>query len=366
MIGAVLVRIAFGTALLAAATSACSTSQDSSPPLSTDSTPSDRLTTGAGAATAVESVTFSSDGLELEGDLHLPAGPGPHPAVVLIHGSGPISRHAELAGQLAMGFGVTIPVFDQLAQGLAATGTAVLTYDKRSCGRFNSCSANAYPLPAPDLTIEDFVDDARAAVDHLRTRADVDHYRITVAGHSQGSTLVLSLLREDPDLASGVMLAAPFDPIDEALAAQAEFIEELVGGVAAATPSIAEVSELADQVAALRADASSGESVGGVSPEFWTSWMALGDAAPDVLAEIPQPVLFIFGGLDWNVPIDQAAKWQATAEGDDNVELVAVECMTHALNCVTESDPAKITAAHIGRTIDPTVVESIAAFLTPS
>src|SRR5207249_3459547 len=66
-----------------------------------------------------ENVRFKSDDVNLEGTLYLPQGPPPYPAVVLLHGSGPLSRYS---------FG-PIPHF------FAAAGLAVLTYDKRGTGQ---------------------------------------------------------------------------------------------------------------------------------------------------------------------------------------------------------------------------------------
>ncbi|MEW6217639.1 MAG: hypothetical protein AB1543_08155, partial [Candidatus Bipolaricaulota bacterium] len=43
-------------------------------------------------------VGFSHRGITLAGTLNLPAGRGPHPAVILITGSGPQNRDSEIPG----------------------------------------------------------------------------------------------------------------------------------------------------------------------------------------------------------------------------------------------------------------------------
>ena len=159
------------------------------------------------------------------------------------------------------------------------------------------------------------------------------------------------------------MLAAPFDSIDQVLADQAEFVADLVGPAAADDPSVLQAGELAAQVAGLRTDRAVPASVGGAGADFWRSWMEEGDQAPAVLAEVTQPVLLLFGGNDWNVPIDQAAKWRDVVGGRNQIQLAAIECITHALNCVSESEPTQITPADIGRTVDPTVPASMIEFL---
>ena len=122
-----------------------------------------------------EEVSFPSTDLDLEGLLTLPKRleGEPVPAVVLIHGSGPNSRHVPMSGQLNMGFGTTLFVFDELANALAKSGVAVLQYDKRTCFSLNGCS-NSYPEPSDDILVQDFIDDAAAAVDFLRTVPDID------------------------------------------------------------------------------------------------------------------------------------------------------------------------------------------------
>lgn len=116
-------------ALLLLVAAACSGGQDSSsstvapPDADNTETEADEGHTTSGSDTdagkadagdvpgppTVEAVRFPSGDLQLEGDLHLPTTPGPHPAVVLIHGSGPINRQSVLNGQLALQFGFGIP-----------------------------------------------------------------------------------------------------------------------------------------------------------------------------------------------------------------------------------------------------------------
>src|SRR6185369_4322477 len=59
----------------------------------------------------------------LPATLTLPTGTGPFPAVVLVHGSGPNDRDETI--------GPNKP-FQDLAQGLASQGIAVLRYEKRT------------------------------------------------------------------------------------------------------------------------------------------------------------------------------------------------------------------------------------------
>jgi hypothetical protein len=73
-------------------------------------------------------VTFvSADGTTLAGTLTVPdAAPAPLPAVVLVHGSGPMDRNETIGPN---------PVFLQLSNALSNAGYVVLRYDKRGVGQ---------------------------------------------------------------------------------------------------------------------------------------------------------------------------------------------------------------------------------------
>src|SRR3954468_15065612 len=75
----------------------------------------------------------------LQGTLTLPARDvgARVPAVVIVHGSGPMSRDGVMRGQIGLGFGFELPVYQRLAAALASHGFAVYRYDKRTCGSFN-------------------------------------------------------------------------------------------------------------------------------------------------------------------------------------------------------------------------------------
>ena len=113
----------------------------------------------------VETLRFERDGVALAGRLFMPREPGPHPAVVLLHGGG-LQRHNEA------------PLF--FAPLLAQCGVAALFYDKRGTG----ASEGAWE----DALFDDFVDDAAAAVEALDRHPDIDD-RIGLIGFSQGGRL---------------------------------------------------------------------------------------------------------------------------------------------------------------------------------
>jgi pimeloyl-ACP methyl ester carboxylesterase len=359
------------TACSEAVTTTSSVAEDTSttsPSSSTFTTEPTSPETSLLTAQSIE-ITIPAPGLDLVGTLRLPAGEASAPAVVLIHGSGPQRRDSRLAGQLNMGFGFEIPVFGELAEALQESGWAVLTYDKRSCGPFNGCADNGYPLPDEDLTIETFIDDARAGVDFLRQRPEVDPARISIIGHSQGAQFITLMLEADPGLVSGVMMAGPYRPIDEITQTQLDSTIDLLGRLgmseeeALALPTVTPLVDMVDGLADIRSGSS--EPVAGVSAEFWQSWFDLHEQSLSAAFRIAQPLLVLNGDYDWNIPASEAQAWGEYLGGvDADFELVILPCVTHALNCVSEPDPAAITPMDIGPAVSPEVIDTLIAFLT--
>ena len=104
---------------------------------------------------------FRSGDANLRGRLILPDGPGPHPAVVLVHGS---EKDAAT-------------VFSHEGWLLAPHGVAVLIFDKRGTGT----SEGKFGMDFGQLS-----DDVVAAVEWLGSQPEIDRDRIGLAGYSQG------------------------------------------------------------------------------------------------------------------------------------------------------------------------------------
>jgi pimeloyl-ACP methyl ester carboxylesterase len=142
---------------------------------------------------ATEQVTFTNGDFTLAGTLSLPDGPGPYPVVVLVSGSGPQDRDEYLGG------GIAIRPFELLANALTPMGIAVLRYDDRGVGESTGDFA------AGDLN--DFADDAEAAITYLTTRDDIDQDHIGLIGHSEGGAIAAILGARNTDLDFIVSLA---------------------------------------------------------------------------------------------------------------------------------------------------------------
>lgn len=135
----------------------------------------------------METVRFWSDGLSIAADLRVPAGPGPHPAVVVCPG---MSLTKE----------VWVPAY---AEGLTAAGFVTLTPDWRGFG----ASEGPRGRLVPQLQVRD----ARAALDTLQTRPEVDGARLGVLGISLGCSVAVAVMAADDRVRAGVGVAGPAD-----------------------------------------------------------------------------------------------------------------------------------------------------------
>lgn len=143
---------------------------------------------------AVELVKFanaSAPDVTLAGTLTIPEGAGPHPALVLVTGSGPQDRDETIFGHKP---------FAVLADHLSRQGIAVLRYDDRGVGESSGEFAKA--------TMDDFAGDTWAAVEFLRARPEIDRKRIGLLGHSEGAVVAPAVAAAHAkDIAFVVMLA---------------------------------------------------------------------------------------------------------------------------------------------------------------
>lgn len=141
-----------------------------------------------------EEVAFinNKDNITLKGTLTIPDLPGPHPAVVLISGSGPNDRDQLVFGHR---------IFLVLADYLTRQGIAVLRYDDRGVGRSNGNYDEA--------TFENFTSDALAAYEYLKSRSEIDPNQIGLLGHSEGAAIAPLGASKSPEVAFIVLMAAP-------------------------------------------------------------------------------------------------------------------------------------------------------------
>lgn len=133
-------------------------------------------------------VTFRNGAVTLSGTLLLPTTSGPHPAIVLGHGSGAQDRHGYAANIRFM------------ADHLARHGIAVLTYDKRGSGRSTGDWSTA--------SFADLAGDLIAGILLLRGRPDIIPSQVGAGGSSQVGWVAAKAVAQLPDIAFVVITGA--------------------------------------------------------------------------------------------------------------------------------------------------------------
>ncbi len=129
-----------------------------------------------------ERVDFRSRGARCAAWLTLPPGPGPHPAVVLLHGLG--ATHDMM--------------LPQYEQHFAAAGIATLAFDYRNTGASDG-------EPRQHISTRAQRHDVAAALAHLKTRPEIDSGRIGLWGTSLGGMNAIRVAATRDDVAVAVV-----------------------------------------------------------------------------------------------------------------------------------------------------------------
>ncbi len=149
---------------------------------------------------AVPTADVSSSLAPLLASLFEPATPGPHPAVVMLHGcSGAYARSGALNARHRM--------WGEL---FAANGYVVLMLDSfTSRGIKEICTQK---FVERTLKEADRAGDAYAALAFMRARSDVDPKHVAVLGWSHGGGTVLATITRPPAQGAGFARAVAFYP----------------------------------------------------------------------------------------------------------------------------------------------------------
>jgi pimeloyl-ACP methyl ester carboxylesterase len=250
-----------------------------------------------------EAIEVRNGGVKLDGDLLLPSGPGPHPAIILIHGSGKGTRDScRSIGNLFVRHGV-----------------AALLYDKRDVG--------ADPSGMDLVDHHDLAGDALAAVALLKARDDIRDDQIGLWGGSQGSTVAAIAAARSADVAfaiavspSGVSYAELYISAAEHMLRSRGFSEREVMEATVALRRLNDFVRKGNPQGAqpMLAEArrkrwfefSSLPSAPPTETELrtWIRWRNLDLDPTSYWGSVKVPVLLIFGEREHLVPVDRSVK----------------------------------------------------------
>jgi len=240
-------------------------------------------------------LTVGGDQWKLGATLTLPVAKGPVAGIVLVHGPGPNDRNESL---------FATRIFEDLAEGLASRGFAVLRYDKRTKIYGDAMSESSYTLD--DETVED----ALRAVALLRKQPEIDPNRIFVLGHTLGGYASPRIASRDRKIAGLILLAAPARPIEDVAFGQTDYVAHLKGDPG--TGEQARLDQLkADVVKVKKLDPKADNPLIllGLPTQWW-----LNVKGYDPVAEAKRlgiPMLVLQGERDFQVTMQDFALWKS-------------------------------------------------------
>jgi pimeloyl-ACP methyl ester carboxylesterase len=276
-----------------------------------------------------EEVRFRADGFELAGDLILPGRPGPHPAVIVVSGSGSQTRDST-------------PGYSAVRRTFGAAGFAVFSWDKPGTGASTGEFDEEHTLTERAAIL---LEGIRA----LGERPDIDAQRIGLWGLSQAGWVMPLALEGNPDIAFMVVVSGGGeDSIDQMAfqvseqlaceglsAAEAELVETY--GAQAAKGATYELYTEAIEIL-LEIPGTERFIGNSAAPEDeWQPWPSDIDAylnPMDVIEHTTIPVLAVFGEMDKNIdPVQGAAAYEAAlqAAGNQNYRVETIPGVGHTM-----------------------------------
>lgn len=274
-------------------------------------------------------VEFGDADVRLSGTVVLPRGEGPHPGVVLVHGSGPLTRR--------------VPRY--MAELFAHRGVAALVYDKRGTGASTGDWRGA--------SHEALAEDATAAFRELRRQPEVDPNRVGLFGSSEGGYVVPVVASREQDVAFLVCRVCPALPqarvaLDEQASAlrRAGHSDEEIADALAFHRLLVRYTVNREGRDALEAaferwrDAPwmvryGFQAIPPPDASYWSGFRAVLTVDPsEHLRRFEAPVLIVLGERDERIPVEKhAPEFEAAgrAAGNDDFTVEVMSDATHGL-----------------------------------
>jgi dienelactone hydrolase len=261
-------------------------------------------------------VTVGEGEWKLPGTLTVPVGPGPFPAAVLVHGSGPNDRDETVGGA---------KVFKDLAEGLASRGIVVLRYEKRTL------QYRARVAGIANFTVqEETVDDAVKAIALVRTQAEVNGARVFVIGHSLGAYVAPRIAERDGKLAGLVLMAGNARPVEDLMVEQVTYM-----GATGTDPANAKVFQAQlEKAKAFQANVKKlgpgdedSPAIGGVPAAYWVDLKGYDPAA--AAKKLGIPMLILQGERDFQVTMADFAMWKTAVGSAKGVVMKSYPALNH-------------------------------------
>jgi hypothetical protein len=239
------------------------------------------------------------------------------PAVILLGGSGVGDRD---------GFTLGIPTLAQLAGRMADAGFLAVRYDKRGFGQSGGRAESA--------TIQDYAEDVRAVVRWLQQRKDIDPKRIALVGHSEGAWVALLAASREKRIGAVASIAAPATTGAElVLEQQQRALDQMKLTPDEREKKVALQKQIQSAVVTGKGWELIPQDERRAADTPWFQSLLTFDPAK-VLKDVRQPLFFVHGELDKQVPVahaDRLAEMARKQSDSKSIDIVIVRGVNHLL-----------------------------------
>jgi pimeloyl-ACP methyl ester carboxylesterase len=239
------------------------------------------------------------------------------PAVILLAAAGAADRDGVTYG---------VPTLAQLAGAAAEAGMLAVRYDKRGNGQSGGRAESA--------TLTDFSEDVRAVARWLEKRPDVDSRRIAVIGHGEGAWVGLLAASRERRIAAVVSIAGwSRTGADLMLEQQRQSLDMMKLSAEDRDKRIALQQQIHSAVLTGKGwDAVPAQLRQGADTPWVHSLLTFDPAK--VLEDVRQPMLFVHGAIDRQIPVEHVERLSGVAQKESrskSVEVVVVRGVNHLL-----------------------------------
>jgi hypothetical protein len=288
-----------------------------------------------------EEVSFYSGNWKLNGNLTIPKGRGKVPAVVIVHGSGPMDRDGSVVG---------CRPYRDIAYGLSSRGVAVLRYDKRTLTYRGS-------LDPFNITIEEeVIADALAAIEFVSKDSRIDRNKVFLLGHSLGGMLAPEIASKSKDLSGIVMLSPPARNILDLALEQLRYVALLDNELS--EEERRDIDRVEKQIERLRShEVNEKELILGAPAAYW---YGLEKRRPlEMAKELDCKILILQGGKDYQVGKKDFEMWEG--EVGDRSTFIFYPSLNH-LMVEVEGKPSP-QDYYLGGNVDERVIMDISKWI---
>lgn len=302
-----------------------------------------------GVSFGKKQLTVGADTFKLDAELVVPRTPQKCPVVILVHGSGPMDMDESVYAS---------KVFKDLSLMLATQGVATLRYDKRS---------KTYPHlfeSGKDFTLGDeTVDDALSAVQVAKSLDLIDTNRVFVLGHSLGAYAVPRIIKMDPTITGGIVMAGPARKLFEILPEQYDYLLGRDGKLSFIDKMILrKMDKAVEQLRGLPDDVPERLKI---PMAYWPIHFFVDIHGYDPVVTVKQdtrPFLILQGELDYQVSYaNDFSRFKTELKGEPRVEMISYPELDHLMmDAQGESTPSDYFQM---RNVEPEVVQDIAKWV---